>query len=531
MNGLKATDPVRPRGPHPRTRLRLGLLLVAGAGCAFGQAPATGSMFSETLPIPPILAPTSTKGGIAEYELTAHAGQTSFFTDRATPTYGYNGMSYLGPTIRLQRGHQARITLHNHLPADGPAPMPMAMDPAAPPMGHAGVPNGSSLHLHGLAVAAEADTTPSNCCVPLPPGRDQASAVFKVDQPSATLWYHPHPYMDTGRQVYMGLAGLLIIDDPKDAPLRLPHTYGVDDLPLIVQDRRFGPDRGLLFRDRKEDAEGMLGNRILVNGVLAPHAEVPAARIRLRLINASNARAYFFGFRDGHAFHQIATDGGLLPAPVEVDRVMVPPAGRAEILVDFSRDAGKALHLVSNGFQAPAGQSSLSLPNGANFPVMEFRVAASKAASKIPPILPAKLAELPAADEARATVTRTFDLEKGGDEDAGGGDDTINGKLFDMARIDEHVKAGAWEIWTVVNHSREMVHPFHVHGIQFRVLKRNSGPLVPNDQGWKDTVNVLPRETVRLLLHFDRQAGTYMYHCHNLEHEDMGMMGQYQVEP
>jgi len=501
----------------------LGLACLIGA---FAQAQGAGSsLFPQSLPIPPVLKPTSVTGGTVNYDLTAHTGLTSFFQDHATPTYGYNGMSYLGPTIRLRRGRRARITLHNSLPADGPVPVPMSMNGTA--LDHPGAPNGTSLHLHGLVVASEADTTPSDCCMPLLPSQSRASAVFAPDQPSATLWYHPHPYMDTGRQVYMGLGGLLLVEDPADARFKLPHAYGVDDLPIIVQDRRFGSDRSLLFRDRKEDEEGMLGNRILVNGVIAPHADVAATRIRLRLVNASNARAYLFAFRDGRSFDQIATDGGLLPAPLKVEEVMIPPAGRAEIVVDLSHDAGKALHLVSNGFQAPAGRSSLSLPNGANFPVMEFRVGPPKTS----PRLPLRFANWPVPDESRATVARTFDLEKGGDEDAAGGDDTINGKRFDNTRIDERVKAGAWEVWTVINHSREIAHPFHVHGIQFRVLKRNSGPLAPNDQGWKDTVNVLPRETVRLLLHFNKQAGVYMYHCHNLEHEDMGMMGTYVVEP
>ncbi len=515
MKGLVSIQKLGPRA---------SLLGVACLLCVFAKAQSAGApLFPQPLPIPPILEPTSVAGGTVDYDLTAHASLTPFFSDRATPTYGYNGMSYLGPTIRLRRGRRTRITLHNQLPAEGPAPVPMSMNGAA--MDHAGVPNGTSLHLHGLVVASEADTTPSDCCAPLPPGQSRSSVVFTPDQPSATLWYHPHPYQDTGRQVYLGLGGMLLVDDPAEARFKLPHTYGVDDLPIIVQDRRFAPDRSLLFRDRKEDEEGMLGNRILVNGAITPHADVAATRVRLRLVNASNARAYLFAFRDGRSFDQIATDGGLLSAPMTVEEVLVPPAGRAEIVVDLSHDSGKALHLVSRGFQAPAGRSSLSLPNGANFPVMEFRVAAPRPSHG----LPTRFAELPAADDRRATVTRVFELEKGGDEDVSSGDDTINGKRFDGARIDERVKAGAWEVWTVVNHSREIAHPFHVHGVQFRVLKRNSGPLTPNDQGWKDTVNVLPRETVQMLLHFDKQAGVYMYHCHNLEHEDMGMMGTYEV--
>lgn len=501
---------------------------IAALVCAGGHAQ-SASQFPDPLPIPPILSPASLQGGVARYDLTAHAESAAFLPGLATSTYGYNGMSYLGPTIRLKRGRPARITIHNELPADGPAPAPMAMDGA--PMDAAamppGIPNGTSLHLHGLEAAAAVDTTPADCCHPLAPGSSQATPVFTPDQPSATLWYHPHPYQDTGRQVYEGLAGLLLIDDPADARLHLPHAYGVDDLPLIVQDRRFGSDGRLLFRDRKEDREGMLGNRILVNGVLSPHADVAATRVRLRLVNASNARSYLFAFRDGRRFHQIATDGGLLAAPMEVDEVMVPPGGRAEIVVDFGGDRGKAVHLVSRGFPAPPGQSSLSLPNGANFPVMEFRVGLPKRSAP----LPARLAALAPPDPSRAALTRTFELEKAGDEDSGASDDTINGKRFDMARVDERVKAGAWEVWTVVNHARDIAHPFHVHGVQFRVVKRNGHPMAPDDLGWKDTVLVQPRETLSLLIHFARQSGRYMYHCHNLEHEDMGMMGTYEVEP
>ncbi len=477
------------------------------------------SPFSNALPVPPILAPSSTEGGIQRYQLTAVASQTHFFANRATPTYGYNGMSYLGPTIRLTRGHPASITIRNDLPLDGPLPAPMRMN------GHVmqvtdvpTIANATSLHLHGLVAPAAADTAPSGCCATIPPGGSASTPVFTPDQPSATLWYHPHPYLDTGRQVYWGLAGLLLLDDPADAALNLPHVYGVDDLPLIVQDRRFKADGAFSFRASREDEEGALGDRLLVNGVLAPHVEVSATRVRLRLVNASNARAYLFALSDGRRFQQIATDGGLLPAPVWVDQVLVPAGGRSEIVVDFSGDSGRPLYLVSRAFPAHVEADDFSLPNGSHFVLMEFRVGALKASRPVP----ARLASLPAPDESQAELTRHFDLEKGSDG-------TINGKRFDRHRVDERVKARAWEVWTVTNHAVDVAHPFHVHGVQFRVLDRSTGPLPPNDQGWKDTVNVVPHETVRLLLHFDKQSGDYMYHCHILEHEDMGMMGIYRV--
>ena len=494
--------------------------LSAAAMLAKAEGPSAASPFVRPLAIPPILAPVSTAGGVERYELTAHAGETRFDEHRATATYGYDGMSYLGPTIRLTRGRRAQLTIYNALPPDGPLPTPMKMKGCPMPADLPTVANATSLHLHGLVAPSTADMAPSGCCAATPPGTSASTAVFAPDQPSATLWYHPHPYLDTGRQVYWGLAGLLLLDDPADARLNLPHAYGVDDLPLIIQDRRFKADGSFAFRIGKEDEEGVLGDRLLVNGVLAPHADVAATRIRLRLVNASNARAYLFALSDGRTFQQIASDGGLLPGPATVDQILVPAGGRAEIVVDFSQDAGRALHLVSRAFPAHMDPDDFSLPNGSHFVLMEFRVGAPKAS---PPV-PERLASLPEPDARKARMTRVFDLEKGSEG-------TINGKRFDRHRVDERVKAGAWEVWAVINHAADVAHPFHVHGIQFRVLSRSGGPLLPDDAGWKDTIQVSPRETVQLLLHFDKQSGRYMYHCHILEHEDAGMMGVYEVDP
>ena len=327
----------------------------------------------------------------------------------------------------------------------------------------------------------------------------------------------------------MGLAGLLYLDDPADAALNLPHTYGVDDLPLVVQDRRFNPDRSFDYQTLPQDVDGVLGDHILVNGALSPYLVTPAARLRLRILNGSNRRAYLFALSDGRGFLQIGTDGGLLPAPAPITQVMLQPAERADLLVDFTGAAGQTLYLESRAFTLPAAPGKEAgkvgpgntLVEGNPFTILQFRIGAPQASAPVP----ARLATLPVLDPSQVTVTRQFDLELNGDN-------TINGQLFNMNRIDQTVKAGALELWTVTNHTPDLAHPWHVHGIQFRVLDRSTGPLAPNDQGWKDTVRVHPGETVRMLMPFGPpREGTYMFHCHILEHEDMGMMGQYQVVP
>jgi FtsP/CotA-like multicopper oxidase with cupredoxin domain len=503
------------RSPWPS----LGACALASAGILWAGEPATGtSLFPNPLRIPPILKPAAA-GGIPSYDLTAHAGTTRFLTDPATPTYGYNDQSYLGPTLRLTRGRQVRITLHNELPADFAPPMPMAMPEsrAARLLEPLLAPYATSLRIHGLQARAEiASLAPQG----------QASLVFTPDQPAATLWYHPAPLLDAGRQVYLGLGGLILLDDPRAAGLNLPHAYGVDDLPLIVQDRRFGPDSRFLFRDRKEDVEGMLGNRILVNGTLTPHAAVAATRVRLRLVNASNARSYLFAFRDGRSFRQIASDAGFLDVPQASNRVLVAPGGRAEIVADFSRDSGSRVHLVSLAFKAAPVRNPLALPNGGNFPIMEFQVGAVRPSRPVQ----GRLAKLPPADSGHAQDSWIIGLERGGeDDDSADGDTSLDGRHFDPSRIDHKVRAGSWEVWTLINHSKDSPHAFHLEGTPFRVLSRNNAALTVDDQGPKDTLQLAPRETARILLHFGKQVGVYRFECENLEAVDQGMAGQYQI--
>jgi bilirubin oxidase len=333
----------------------------------------------------------------------------------------------------------------------------------------------------------------------------------------------------TGEQVYRGLAGMFLIDDGNSAQLELPAEYGVDDIPLVVQDRLFDEDGQLVYRhdDSAFITPGMLGDTILVNGTYAPYLEVPAKLVRLRILNGSNARRYNFGFSDGRPFYQIASDGGLLAAPVERTQMILAVAERAEILVDLG-DAPAALTLMSYPIVDPVNPI-INLAQGIflagndekqQFKILELR---AQAGSYPRQPIPSVLSTVDRALESDAVRTREFTL----DPEAR----TINNLTMDHARIDQIVRRGNLEIWTVRNLSVSY-HPFHVHGVQFQVLDRDGRVPAPYEQGWKDTVMVLPAETVRLIMRFSDYADPhmpYMFHCHILEHEDMGMMGQFVV--
>ena len=273
---------------------------------------------------------------------------------------------------------------------------------------------------------------------------------------------------------------------------------------------------------------GMLGDHILVNGVELPGLKVDSRQYRFKLFNGSNARTYDFALADGAIFRVIGTDGGLLNAPVQSDHIMLGAGERAEIVVDFSNYAvGDNVMLVSRAFNAGGMMGGGTLPNGAAFNVMRFEITTQVADDvTLYTSLPANAdinTRLTALD---ATVTRSFVMSMGM-----GMQFFINGKVFDMNRVDEVVASGATEIWEISNTSA-MAHPFHAHAIQWQILSRNSVPASGVDLGWKDTVLVQPNEVVQFIGRFDPviNIGKYMYHCHILEHEEAGMMGIFEVQ-
>lgn len=480
------------------------LVLAPVVGC--GDDPVTPPGGS-TVPVPDEYE-GELVGGVRVFKLRIQTGTVEWVAGHPTATYGIEG-AFLGPTLRFHRGERVRLEVTNQL-----------AEPTA-------------LHWHGMEVPARADGGPYQ---PIAAGATWV-AEYDVVQPAATTWYHAHQMHATGRQVYMGLAGFIVVDDPA-ATVALPSTYGVDDLPLVIQDRRLFADgthpySGGASPTMHDMMSGLRGETFLVNGVIEPVGVVPRGLVRLRLLNGANARVYHLGFADDRPFVQIASDGGLLPAPVTATRALLGPGERVELLVDFGGDAtGAQVALRSYSGEAfarlytgPMGANMTDALDRGTFDVMTFEVGDPPAQSLTPPTSLPAIERIPAASAAR-TRELVLAMAMGGV--------TINGARMTAldpvpAAIDFRIPVGDVELWRLTNTSG-MVHPLHVHHRQFQILDIDGQPPPPALAGWKDTVLVGPAQVVRILLRF---GGTpdpdlpYMFHCHVLEHEDMGMMGRF----
>jgi FtsP/CotA-like multicopper oxidase with cupredoxin domain len=460
---------------------------VALSGCGAPAVSTVGVVdFERPLAIPP-LAPSTIEDGVRVFDLAARAGSTEFRDGVATPTWGFDG-DYLGPTLRAARGERIEVRFHNEL--DEP----------------------TTVHWHGMHLPAVMDGGPHQM---VDPGATWRPA-WTIDQPAATLWYHPHPHGATEEHVRRGLAGMFLLDDTVEQALPIPRDYGVDDIPVIVQDVAFDGEGRIHARDG--GFSGALGDELLVNGTLGPYLEVTTDVVRLRLLNASTARIYAFAFADGREFAQIASDGGLLEAPVATTRVQLSPGERAEVLVRMT--PGETVVLRS---EAPDLGGTIGIFGGSNggadrFDVLELRAAPALASVGT---VPDALVPVERLDLTDAVVERSFELDG----------TQIDQRKMDMSRIDEVVELDTVEIWSVRN-NMAFPHSFHVHDVQFQVLDIGGAPPPPELAGWKDTVYLRPNATTRLVIRFADYADPehpYMYHCHLLRHEDQGMMGQFLV--
>lgn len=440
------------------------------------------------LSFPPTLQPS----GIT---IDAQPGTVATAGGRAASAWLYRG-SLPGPTLRVRSGDSFRATLDNGLSEE------------------------TIIHWHGLDVPEAADGHPR---LAVGPGASY-DYEFTVRNRAGTYWYHPHPHGRTGPQVYRGLAGFLLVDDGEADALGLPsRAY---EMPLVIQDKRVdsggAPVYALSGPDRMQ---GYLGDTAFVNGSEFPYTGVERALYRLRILNGSNARIYDLALSDGTPLTLIGTDGGLLDAATSLESIVLGPGERIDVLADFSAHAPDSQVLLqSREFDIPGGMGmGMGGASGQGQPMdlLEFVVVDSTGPTR--QVLGA-LTTLPSVPSIGEANRQTFQFS------SFMGRHVINGRSFDMDRVDARISLGTTEVWRFVNNS-PMPHPVHMHAGHFRVLSRSGGRgrLYPWERGFKDTVLLLPFESVDVAVRFEEHRGLYLLHCHNLEHEDAGMMMNFEV--
>lgn len=507
------------------------------------------------LPIPGLLK-ADADGRI---RLKIQKGQSQW-RQQPTETWGYNG-ALLGPALLLQRGQTVFIEVENALNED------------------------TTIHWHGLKIPGIADGGPQS---PIAPGATWKPELT-IDQPAATCWFHPHPHAKTGRHTAMGLAGLLLINDEDSQRLPLPQEWGVNDIPVILQDKRLNASGQIDYAmDVVSAAVGWFGDLILANGGLYPEHAAPRGWLRLRLLNGCNARSLRLATSDGRPMYVIAGDGGFLPEPVKLTELPILTGERFEVLVDLSD--GKPFDLLT----LPVRQMGMPLPPF-DKPLPVLRVQPTK--DKGHKILPDQLVALAPLPKLEGLPTRTLKLSMDPRLDQQGMEQLmqryghaamagmsmdahsapapvpssseghgamnmpniqqpvdhgamnmgtlqrpsgpldlwrgnfINGQPFMMNMPMFDVKKGQYERWVISGVGDMMLHPFHIHGTRFRILSENGAPPHAHRGGFKDTVHIEGKES-EVLVRFDHPAPkehAFMAHCHLLEHEDTGMMMSFTV--
>jgi FtsP/CotA-like multicopper oxidase with cupredoxin domain len=468
-----------PDGPaNPARRRFLQTMAGVAAGATLAQLGSCAD--APTMPTAPAgraTLPTLPAHPIADLALVAAP---------AGGTWRYNGL-LPGPTLIARQGSQSRIQLLNQLPEP------------------------TIVHWHGALVPEAADGHPR---LAIQPGATYQYE-FPVVQRAATLWYHPHPHHATAGQVHRGLVGFLLVRDDEEDALALPS--GPREVLLLLQDRDDDPARTYEYAPTAADLEdGLLRGTPFGNAVPRPTLTVSRARYRFRILNGSHARVYHLALDDGSPLTVIGNDGGLLPAPVAIASAWLGIGERLDVLVDFTdHSPGARVRLSSLPFNAAGVEGTAR--QGIALDLLELVVATGPVREDPP--LPAVLSAMPALG---APAAERF-FEFGGGHAAGG--HLINGLSYDMNRVDERIALGRTERWTFRN-SSGIPHPVHLHGTQFQVESRSGGrnAVFPWEAGWKDTALLMPLETVSVLVRFTHYRGVFPLHCHNLQHEDLGMM-------
>ena len=457
-----------------------------------------GSSPQPPLPIIALDQGTSDGLGGRVFSLVAQRGSAQLLSGVTTNTLGYNG-GVLGPALQLRTRQKTTIRVQNNIGEI------------------------TTAHWHGLVVPADVDGGPHQA---IAPGATW-EANFTVANPASTCWYHPHLHGSTGRQVVSGLAGLLIIDDSEVPPFALPGTWGVDDLALVLQDKRFTASGQIDYTlSANEQLTGYAGDRLLVNGAFGPVWQAPQQWVRLRLLNGCNARTLTLRLGNAIAMLQVANEGGLLAAPVARASVVLAPGERAEVLVDFSAVAsGAEIRLYA---ATVAGGMGFGMGMGAGSDVSEvtalkIRVTLPRQANAMASP-PGSLPAAPSVVAGAGSTIRSFNLDGG----MMGSPFTINAKGFDINRIDLAVPASTVEVWRFFNMTG-MAHPMHVHGVRMSLMSHDGAAPAVYERGLRDTFVVDSMQTVAVAVQTPAVAASspLMIHCHILEHEDAGMMTQF----
>jgi len=503
---------------------------VADAETAAVLDPSTLTPFVDPLPIPPLARaegtrtnPESPKESLPLYRIAMRELRVKVHRDLPPTRMWAFGGSFPGPTIETESGRAVMVEWVNELPARHFLPIDHSIMGA-----EASVPEVRAVvHLHGGRTPAASDGYPEEWIVP---GKTQ-TCFYPCAQHAALLFYHDHAMGINRLNIYAGMQGFFIVRDPREDALDLP--AGKYEIPLMISDRLLTKEGQLYYpvssRPDRPWVPEVFGNAILANGKLLPYHEVEPRKYRLRLMNGSNGRFYRFGLSNRAAFQVIANDQGLLEKPVNVKRLPMAPAERADIVVDFAPFAGATVKLVSDSFD-----------------ILEFRVAKQGGtdASAVPAELHKSVVVLKEADAVR---TRRLTLDENLDDVQRSMGMLLN-KTPWHAPVTEKPVLNTTEIWELVNLTDDS-HPIHLHLVRFRILDRRpfdvfdymnmdrlrfTGPAIepePLESGWKDTARADPGMMTRIIIPFDGYAGRYVWHCHILEHEDNEMMRPYEVLP
>ena len=501
-----------------RQLLAAGLIVSAPPRSLFAAALQSGKLepFVDPLPIPPTASRSS------KYRLTLREFESKVHRDLPpTRQWGYEGISP-GPTIETRANDPVTIEWINALPTKHFLPIDHNL------MGcEEGNPEVRAIaHVHGARCPPGSDGYPENWFVP---GKS-LTVTYPNRQDATMLWYHDHAMGITRLNTYAGLMGLFIIRSAQESALNLP--AGNFEMPLVLCDRSFRADGQLDYPVSPfPDApwvDECAGEFTLINGKLLPYVHVPPRRHRLRILNASNSRFYNISFSNKQPLQQIGTDQGLLAAPAPVRALTLAPSERADLIVDFAAAAGTRL-VLNNGY----------------VPLMQFRIQPGKVED--PSAVPATLRNVQRIPETQATRTRVLSLGEHHDHLGNATQMLLNGMHWHMP-VTENPLLNSTEIWTLVNVTDDS-HPIHLHLVRFQILDRrrfdvnlyetnrqlrylgDPEPPDPSEAGWKDTVRAYSQMVTRIIIRFEGYAGRYVWHCHNLEHEDNEMMRPYDVLP